>query len=137
MKRKVNRIIDVYGPIQELDLTEFAWVLYSFEYENVILIDGYLLSYNTATSILEDKKDSKDVEVLVTLFDITYVKVKENDLKKRYIEYNIKKHAARIINNIPENVSKRDECNYFGIIPLEMVHSRFVLDAIKKRRRKI
>jgi hypothetical protein len=134
--KDVKETIDVQGPITEVGLAEFGWQMFVRGWVWMEARDGLLLNYAYDLDEWSDVSDS-DISFrrLRTFTDIVYSKIKPGDRKKRYVEYHIKSHTAKMVDDIQDNPGERDQCFYIAILNTPTYQSNIIYEAIKKKMR--
>ena len=132
MKSKITRIVDIAGPIQKMSLKSLARALYSLDLKHVALRDGYVFSYGQWSEV--NRKSFSEIEVLVSMFDIWYVVLEETkDIEEyRFLEYNLATEKTRLVKDIPDVISERDECQYFDVIHAKIYYGELAIEEAYK-----
>jgi hypothetical protein len=125
---KIKELIDIAGPITEISLDEFGWLVYTNGAPIIAAKDGLFFVFRYFTEFW--MPDSPGLIKLASFENIAYTR---SDATERYLEYNARTNKVRFIEQIPDVVHERDECYYAFVVRTESYNSRIVYDAIKKK----
>jgi hypothetical protein len=137
--KEVGTFIDVAGPVTKTTLDEFGWLAYINGVIAIQAKDGVAFCFRHEEDIW--MKQHKDVEIikLHSFYDIAFVVLEPDEMGKRYLEYNIINHTARLVDKKPDAVHERDQCCYIFMTWTESYNGNIAYDAIvamMKRRKK-
>jgi len=111
----------------EVSLEQIAWDAYVDLLSNIMLVDNYLISYGCRGNVVYDEHHKK-FKIFTELSDIVYCKVEDGEnLKKKWIKYDLKKNQACFVNCYEESDSF-----YLPVRTIATLDDRKVIEYIEK-----